>query len=266
MDGIDPGFPTRNGFALRADLEHPELGRLLRLCRQEGERFVGGARLEWSRQWEYPYVLANLPHEGAGRRILDAGSGFRFFAPLLAQRGFEVDACDADASIGPKYDDVAAQHDLAIEFNEQDLSKLTYADETFDYISCIGVLAHARSPSEIVGEFRRCLKVGGSLLLTFDVSVHGDRDIPIEAAKDLIALLEAEFAPATPFANRRYLATEALSHADEALRTDWFRHHQPELLPWRYFSRAGLRNLLRGRLGRPFFDLAVVGMVLRRER
>jgi len=49
------------------------------------------------------------------------------------------------------------------------------------------------------------------------------------------------------------------------LRTDWFRRHRPELLPWRFISRASLKNLLRGKLGRPFFDLAVVGLVLRKR-
>jgi len=266
MSTGDPGFPNRNGFALHADLENSELQRLLRLCLQENERFTGETRFGWSRQWEYPFVLANLPTQGSGKRILDAGSGFRFFTPLLAQRGFEVDACDLDSSIGPKYDDIAAQHDLAIEFTEQDLSKMTYADETFDHLCCISVLEHAKSPTEIVREFRRCLKIGGSLLLTFDVSVAGDRDIPIEAAKELIALLESEFTPATPFANPHYLDAKVLSEADEVLRTEWFRRHRPEDLPWRFFSRAGLKNLLRGKIGRPFFDLAVVGLVLRRDR
>jgi SAM-dependent methyltransferase len=143
---------------------------------------------------------------------------------------------------------------------------MTYADETFDYLCCVSVLEHAKSKAEIVREFRRCLKVGGSLLLTFDVSIAGDRDIPIEAAKELIALLEEEFTPATPFAHTQYLDPEELSASDEVLRTEWFRRNQPEALPWRFYSRAGLRNLLRGRIGRPFFDLAVIGLVLRRER
>jgi SAM-dependent methyltransferase len=266
MSNSDPGFPHRNGFALRADLENPELRRLLHLCLQENEHFTGEARFDWSRQWEYPFVLGNLPVEGARRRVLDAGSGFRFFAPLLAARGFEVDACDLDASIGPKYDDIAAQHELLIEFTEQDLSKMTYPDESFDYISCISVLEHAKSPSEIAREFKRCLKVGGTLLLTFDVSVDGDRDIPVAAARELIAQLEEEFVLDPPFARPELLEAGALARADELLRTAWFRRHQPDALPWHFFSRAGLRNLLRGRIGRPFFDLAVVGLALRRER
>jgi SAM-dependent methyltransferase len=266
MSPSNSGFPHRNGFALHADLDDPQLRRLLRLCLQEAEGFGGKAHLDWSRQWEYPFVLANLPADGLGRRVLDAGSGYRFFTPLLAQRGFEVDACDLDASIGPKYDEIAAREDLAIEFTEQDLSKMTYADESFDYICCVSVLEHAQDPVQIAREFRRCLKIGGKLLLTFDVSVNGDRDIPIAAAKNLIALLEEEFALATPFASKHYLDPGVLANAADVLRTEWFRRKQPDLLPWRFYSRAGLANLLRGRLGRPFFDLAVVGLVLDRDR
>ena len=257
-------FPHRNGFALHADLQHPTLKRNLRPCLQENEEFSGESHFDWSRQWEYPFVLANLPAEGAGRRLLDAGSGYRFFAPMLARRGFEVDACDLDASIGPKYDEIAARYDVAIEFAQQDLSKLTYADESFDFICCISVLEHTREPAEIVREFKRCLKTEGSLLLTFDVSVHGDRDIPLSAAKELVDLLEEEFEPAARFSGRHYFDAAVLAESEEVLRTRWFRTYQPERLPWRFISRAGLRNLMRGRIGRPFFDLAVVGLVLRK--
>lgn len=258
-------FPHRNGFALHSDLQNPILKRYLRLCREEGETLMGSARLDWSRQWEYPFVLANLPADGIGRRILDAGCGYRFFAPLLARRGFDVDACDLDASIGPKYDEVAARFDIAIEFSQQDLAKLAYPDERFDHICCISVLEHAHDPVAIIREFRRCLKVGGTLLLTFDVSVRGDRDIPVAAARDLVDLLEREFAFVTPFAHRSLFDPSVLVESEEVLRTEWFRRYHPDLLPWRFVSRAGLKNLLRGRIGRPFFDLTVVGLVLRKE-
>jgi SAM-dependent methyltransferase len=257
-------FPHRNGFALHADLQHPVLKRTLHQCLNENEEFSGESRFGWSRQWEYPFVLANLPAEGFGRRLLDAGSGYRFFAPMLARRGFEVEACDLDASIGPKYDEIAARYDVAIEFTQQNLSKLTYADESFDFICCISVLEHTRERDSIVREFRRCLKTGGELLLTFDVSVSGDREISLAAAKDLVRLLESEFEPAAPFSGGTYFDAAALAESEEVLRTRWFRTYHPELLPWRFLSRAGLRNLLRGRIGRPFFDLTVVGLVLRK--
>jgi len=259
-------FPNRNGFALRSDLRDPKLQEYLRVCLQENESFCGRASLYWSRQWEYPYVLANLPADGTGKRILDAGCGYRFFAPLLAKRGFEVDTCDLDASIGPKYDEIAARHDIAIEFTQQDLATLSYADETFDFICCIGVLEHARDRAAIVRELRRCLKPGGMLLLTFGVSVHGEREISIAGTKELIHLLEQELIPMTPFCYSSHLDESVLSRDEEVLRTEWYRRHRPELLPWRIISRASLQNLRRGRFGRPFFDLAVVGLALSKRR
>jgi len=266
MEHGDDTFPHRNGFALHEDLKNPKLLGYLRTCLEENESFCGKAQLDWSRQWEYPYVLANLPADGAGKRILDASSGFCFFAPLLAKRGFEVDSCDRDASIGPKYDEIAAHYDIAIEFTQQELSKLTYPDDSFDFICCISVLEHTGERENIVREFRRCLKPGGTLLLTFGVSVHGEREIPVAEAKKLIAFLEQELTPATPFLGGGYLDESVLAHADEVLRTEWFRHYRPELLPWRIISRASLQNLRRGRFGRPFFDLAVVGLALHKSR
>jgi SAM-dependent methyltransferase len=258
-------FPHRNGFALHEDLGNPRQRQLLRLCLREDESFGGEGRFNWSRQWEYPYVLGNLPEDGTGKRILDAGCGYRFLAPMLARRGFEVDACGFDASVGPKYDEIAARYDVAIEFTHQHLAKMTYADETFDYISCISVLEHERDRAGIVREFRRCLRPGGSLLLTFDVSVRGDREIPIEGAESLVGLIEEEFTPATPFVGGRYFDEVVLSRADEVLRTEWFRRNRPELLPWGFISRASLKNMLRGKFSRPFFDLAIVGLVVRKD-
>jgi SAM-dependent methyltransferase len=261
MQSRETSFPHRSGFALRADLDDPRLVADLQTCLEENQAFSGRSRLDWSRQWEYPFVLGNLPGRGDGRRILDAGSGYRFFSPLLAKHGFEVDACDLDASIGPRYDEVAAEHDIAIEFTQQDLSKMTYPDDSFDHVCCVSVLEHSRDPGAIVREFRRVLKPEGSLLLTFDVSVRGDRDIPVAKAAELLGLLDEEFEPAQPFADAALLNEEALAASQEVLRTPWFRRHRPELLPWRIVSRATLRNLMRGRIGRPFFDLAVIGVV-----
>ena len=81
-------------------LSDTHLRGLLGECLRECGAFDGNARLDWSRQWEYPWVLSQLPPDGAGRRILDAGCGYRFFTPMLARRGFRVEGCDIDARIG----------------------------------------------------------------------------------------------------------------------------------------------------------------------
>ena len=257
-----PDFPERNGFARHQDLEHPWLRELLALCLEKNQQLSGQARLDWSRQWEYPYVLANLPAEGTGRRLLDAGSGYRFLTPLLARRGFQVHACDLDASIGRRFSALAQREGLTIGFSRQDLAHMDYADDSFDAIVCVSVLEHTPDPEAVVREFRRCLRAGGTLIVTFDVSVRGDRDIPAPRARTLVELLERELEPVHPFADWTLLDEAALSASEDVLRTDWFRRHRPELLPWRRIPRAGLAGLLRGRLARPFFDLAVAGLVL----
>ena len=259
---VIPDFPHRSGFARHGDLEHPRLRELLELCLKQSQAFSGRAQLDWSRQWEYPYVLANLPSDGAGRQLLDAGSGYRFLTPLFARRGFEVHACDVDASVGRRLDALAEQENLPIRFTRQDLARMDYPDESFDAIVCVSVLEHAHDPWPVVAELRRCLRAGGTLILTFDVSVRGDRDIPVHRARDLIELLERELEPRHAFTDSHLLDEAALATSEDVLRTEWFRRHQPELLPWRRISKTGLANLRRGRLGRPFFDLAVVGLIL----
>ena len=258
MERGESSFPHRNGFALRRDLRDPKLLEHLRSAFRRTRASAARPASTGAGSGSTPSCSGTCPRTAAAR-ILDAGSGYRFFAPLLAKRGFEVDACDLDASIGPKYDEIAARYDIAIEFTQQDLSKMTYADDTLR-LHLLHQRARAQPrPDEIVREFRRCLKPGGTLLLTFDVSVHGDRDIPVAAARrsDPPARTTSSIPPRRSSASE-LISRTALARAEEVLRTEWFRRHRPELLPWRFISRASLQNLLRGRIGRPFFDLAVV--------
>ena len=266
-DGVETGYEfwERNGFARLDDLQSPRLREVRATCLREQRSLSGQVSLDWSRQWEYPFVLANLPEAGRGARLLDAGSGFRFFTPLTAERGFRVDACDLDERIGPQLDALAQARGLDIAFSTQDLEHLSYADDSFDHIACISVLEHTESPTAVIAEFTRCLRPGGSLILTFDVSLDGDRVIPLPKARELIEALESQLEPRTPFDREWLLDDGALAESDDVLRTAWFREHEPGLLPWGWISRAALQHWSRGRWGRPFFDLAVVGMVLRKR-
>jgi len=258
-------FANRNGFARRTDLEDPLLRRLRRLCEDEDRAIGGRGQLGWSRQWEYPYTLANIPEDGGGLRILDAGSGYRFFTFMLAKRGFDLHACDLDASIGPRIRKTASKYDLSIDFTRQDLSNMDYPDALFDYVACISVLEHTGDPQAVVKELQRILKPGGRLLVTFDVSLDGDRDIPIEKVQQLLKVMERRFVGVYPFEDEDLLNTGVLNASEDILTTQWFREHAPELLPWRMISKTGLRNMVRGTFGRPFFSLSVMGMVLAKK-
>lgn len=260
-----PPFPGRSGLARVADLQHPELRRLLAVCEEEHRALRGKSPLGWSRRWEYPYALANLPDVGAGRKVLDAGSGVSLLPLLLAQRGFRVHASDLDPSVGRKLARIARGRDLPIETSTQDLARLTLPSASFDRVVCISVLEHTADPETVLGELARILEPGGELVATFDVSVDGEREISPRRARGLIAHAMKLFDLVHPFTDERLLAPGALAACQDVLRTSWVRSRNPEQLPWRWISRATLKGLRRGKLERPFFDLAVMGLVLRKR-
>lgn len=234
-------------------------------CLREHEALTGQARLDWSRQWEYPYVLANLPQNGDGLRILDAGCGLTFFTLLLAEREFEVHACDLDGSIGLELNKAASKRGLSVQFKKQDLSCVDYPDSSFDFIACVSVLEHTADPEAVVKDLHRTLKPDGSLLLTFDISIDGDRDIPVGKVGHLLEVIESYFVSTHPFHDEYLLGKTTLGISKDILKTEWFRHNAPELLPWGIISRSSLRNMFRGSFRRPFFNLAVMGMMLAKK-
>ena len=118
----DPSFRLRNGFAREADLEDRSLRSWCDRCRDEIELLGTGDVLGWSRRWEYPYILSNLPPDGAGRKILDAGSGRTFLPLLLAKMGYSVEAADLAASTGTRLRRAARRQGLLVDFSVQDWS------------------------------------------------------------------------------------------------------------------------------------------------
>jgi len=260
-----PPFPGRSGLARVADLQQPKLRRLLAVCEDEHRALPGSSPLGWSRRWEYPYALANLPEEGSGRKVLDAGSGVSLLPLLLAQRGFRVHACDLEPSVGRKLARIARRRDLSIETSTQDLARLTLPAASFDRVVCISVLEHTVGPETILEELERVLEPGGELIATFDISVDGERRMPPRRARSLIIHAMKLFDLVHPFTDEKLLTPGALASRPDVLRTSWVRSRNPEQLPWRWISRATLAGLRRGNLGRPFFDLAVMGLVLRKR-
>lgn len=257
-----PPFPHRNGFARLADLEEEALRRARRRCEREERALGGSPRLGWSRQWEYPYVLANLPQNAGGSKLLDAGSGFRAFTLALAAAGFQVTACDLSATAGRRLLRAARRRGLDVDFRRTDLERLSFPAARFDVVTCVSVLEHTAEPRRVLAELHRVLRPGGRLLLTFDVSVDGRRPLSVRDTRRLLRDAEELFAAGHPFVDRELLDEKALAAAPELLRTAWFRARDPGSLPWSRLSRTAVRELLAGRFRRPFFDLAVIGWTL----
>jgi SAM-dependent methyltransferase len=93
-------------------------------------------------------------------RALDAATGYGAMAHALRGFGFEVRCCDVDTGLF-ELDGVT--------IDEVDLNgPLPYADESFDVVTCANAIHRLYNVEGALAEFRRILKPGGKLFLSFN--------------------------------------------------------------------------------------------------
>lgn len=240
-----PGVPTNQRYreALRSELfteieafaeafrrQHADI-----LARSYARRWVSDPFHQWSRQWEYPFVADKLRHivsDSPSARILDAGSGVTFFPYFLgdAHRGVEIDAIDSDTSFTAAFRALNERHDTTVDFRPGDLRGLPLQCAEYDAVYCLSVLEHTREYQTIAQEFQRVLKPGGTLIVSFDISLDGNRNVPVPQARQLVDTLDRHF--------RRDEEPpgdlEAALVNTDIVTTRTIGRENPELLPWRY--------------------------------
>jgi SAM-dependent methyltransferase len=142
-------------------VELTEVGQYLEVCR-------------WPfRKLEYAFALeALLPHLKPGDRYLDAGCGVTPLAAVLGTRGVRAEACDynrREIELLQRLDTMSI-YGTRVTYTWQDLTNITYAEATFDAVSCISVIEHIPAPQDQVAvrELMRVLKPGGILVVTLD--------------------------------------------------------------------------------------------------
>lgn len=162
-------------------------------------KWVNDPLHQWSRQWEYPYVFQHIKRYSEGKQgitILDAGSGITFFPFYIHQalNPVGIRCCDYDENLELLYGNIINNQPINLQFRHADLHQLPYEDLSFDIIYCISVLEHTIDYLTILREFRRVLKPGGRLIVTFDISTDGKGDISMEQSKELLHDLQQHFA------------------------------------------------------------------------
>jgi SAM-dependent methyltransferase len=251
---LDSGIPTTKAYAACVD------SPLFKSLERYSDAFLKRNRthllwysIRWSedplnhptRRWEYPYTGERLTRSDV-RRVLDAGSGITFFPYYLMESnpGLTVTCCDRDDYVGQVYDKINSNQAHKVEFQRCDLSSLPFPDGSFDSVYCISVLEHTGNREAIVKEFRRVLRPGGQLIVTFDISLDGSKDIPVSDADALLASLSS---------NLSQLDRAALDAGRKDIYvTDQGIDRAHGLSPWKLYrwSLSAARSLLSGRLPR----------------
>jgi SAM-dependent methyltransferase len=153
----------------------------------------------WSRRYEYVWaaeaVRAALPPaivealEGtwpaapaaagaaSGFTVVDAASGFTFFAQFLASRlGCRVVALDHDATFGKLFKSaapapIAGEAPASVTFQSAKVEASGIPANSVDVVAYVGALENEANVEPVFREFLRILKPGGRLLFTFNVGM-----------------------------------------------------------------------------------------------
>jgi len=279
-------MPIRAGVPLVKELDDILGSEFYRAMLAQSERFLAAAARplrryrwspaanplrNWSRRWEYPFVAERLlAFAGANAegpfRLLDAGSGVTFFPYFLAEQidDAQVVCCDSNPSYERAFNSInAALHTDAVRFVRSGLDDIPLADASVDAICCISVLEHAGGHTQILDKFRRVLRPGGLLTVTFDVSVDGRGRLLCAEAEKLGAALGARFTVEEGCDVAAEL--RRLDRPEDILTTDHVRRTRPELLPWKHPVLKSFYDLVRGRgWSGGFYSLACCGLAARR--
>ncbi len=167
-----------------------------------GRKWVADPLHQWSRQWEYPFTFVHIDkwlseHGRDDVKVLDAGSGITFFPFLLASTFPEVkvSCCDMDAELEGSFASITGNLDVPIQFTRSALHELPYADASYDIVFSISVLEHTDNYAHIFREFRRILRPGGLVIVTFDVSLDSANKLADENARGVWQTAKEFFRP-----------------------------------------------------------------------
>jgi ubiquinone/menaquinone biosynthesis C-methylase UbiE len=99
-------------------------------------------------------------------RVLDAATGTGRYAIYLAGQGKQVTAIDDNENMLAVAQRKAHARQLAIEFRQENVSNLSFADSSFDLVLCALALAHVEDLGGPCRELVRVLRPGGHLIIS----------------------------------------------------------------------------------------------------
>lgn len=100
------------------------------------------------------------------QRVLDAATGTGRYALYLAEQGKQVAAFDDNEKMLAVARRKAQARQLAIDFRNENVARLSFEDASFDLVICALALAHVKDLNPPCQEFVRVLRQNGHLIIT----------------------------------------------------------------------------------------------------
>lgn len=221
-------------------------------------KWVANPLWQWSRIYEYPFVESKIDHFIKNKKnikILDAGSGITFLPYKLSdkQEIKHIDCFDYDEELQKTYESIPNNK---VRFVAGSLDKLDFEDNTFDIVYCISVLEHTDNYDKILNEFKRVIKNGGLLIITFDIGISINHKLNIENSNRLLSLINdiipiEDVQPLISKVLNSFWTTKKANKLDE------------NLLPYRKQSfLKEIKNRILGRDNFPYLTFYVVSSII----
>lgn len=215
-------------------------------------RWVADPLHQWSRQWEYHYVINRIKSQDSTARIVDLGAGISFLPYYLKKTfGFKnIFAVDYDKGLVELYKKVNRKIGCRIDFRYGDMRNLTgFKRSSVDFVYSVSVLEHTSDYEKILKQIYDILKPGGKLCFTFDISLDGLDEIPLNKAKQLVSITEKVFKTDLPI-DFKSINNKDLVTSQKVAKIN------KRLLPWKFPLVNLAKHLIKhGRLGSLYKNL-----------
>lgn len=105
--------------------------------------------------------------KGQAMNILDLGCGIGFWPVEFAMRGqYNITVADLTEKALELTLDRCEKYDLKVDTHQENAESLSFSDETFDHVNCIGVIHHTPDTERAIQEIARVLKKDGTALIS----------------------------------------------------------------------------------------------------
>lgn len=170
-------------FAQLKHLRHPSFQKYHKEVKEYHEKI--GYMYDWSRQWEYPWVLQNTLFKKKDI-VLDVGGGTCHFPSLVSKRVKKVIV--GDIYIERMFKPISAN----VEFLKVDITSFNTAKK-YDVVMCISVLEHIDDYFVALKNLTKLVKQNGYLVMTLDLFLDNFKNCKEEDITKVIEILSKEF-------------------------------------------------------------------------